>query len=335
MLRFAAKLLIVMAIAGLFLAATAQPVEARAQMRNGLVDADFFASSSWNYLPGVNDVFRADQNGSGSTVIIDFTTADAQAATGGATSWSIGTAAGAESSNMEYPSVQYNGAATTSITQLNGDMTFFGPNHRAGDHITLAVNVQDITDPNGAGEAHGIYTLETGSTTINTGIKLGTIGNANSTAIFNQNGGVVTLSGGQDRNGNNYGDLQYGHSQGTYWFGTARYNLNAGVFQLENIVDITADNGSSNAVNFGADSTGIMYVNTANKSEADIEGMITAGEILLGDAVVAPSEFIINELGSGDFAGYTEVKLVPEPSTLVLVGFGLLSLAVWGWRRRP
>jgi len=28
------------------------------------------------------------------------------------------------------------------------------------------------------------------------------------------------------------------------------------------------------------------------------------------------------------------VKVIPEPSTAVLAGFGLLSLAVWGWRRR-
>jgi hypothetical protein len=62
--------------------------------------------------------------------------------------------------------------------------------------------------------------------------------------------------------------------------------------------------------------------------------MVTDGLILIGDAQASVDDFIINELVAGDYAGYTEVKLIPEPSTALLAGFALVSLALCGRRRR-
>ena len=38
--------------------------------------------------------------------------------------------------------------------------------------------------------------------------------------------------------------------------------------------------------------------------------------------------------GSSEIRRFDNTSVIPEPSSFVLAGFGLLSLALWGWRRR-
>ena len=81
-------------------------------------------------------------------------------------------------------------------------------------------------------------------------------------------------------------------------------------------------------VNFGPATTGVMYVNTADKTEADILALIKAGNIV----ALGGEAFAVTELVAGDYTGHTEVKLgagggvVPEPAGLGLIGIALLAV---------
>ena len=106
--------------------------------------------------------------------------------------------------------------------------------------------------------------------------------------------------------------------------GTAVYTIADGTCQTEALL---IEPGAGNVLNFDPGSTGIVYVNTTDKSKADILALIGSGDIV----ALGGEGFVVTELLAGDYNGYTEVKLgvIPEPA-----GLGLLGLALLAVRRR-
>ena len=182
--------------------------------------------------------------------------------------------------------------------QESGDLTFGAPN-------SFAVYV-------------GTYVMNAGEATFGKHLE---IWNPTWTApvsnLFDQNGGDVVVQG----TGLHIGDISGGGA------GTAVYTIADGTCQTESLTI-----GANSALNFDAASTGVVYVNTSDKTEAGIEALITAGDITLGGAAAVLADFEITE-GMGPGGAYTEVKLaggggapIPEPAGLGLIGLALLAV---------
>lgn len=91
--------------------------------------------------------------------------------------------------------------------------------------------------------------------------------------------------------------------------------IGGGTVQCEDIAIL------SGAVNFIDDMTavffrkpGLLYVRTANKNAAALGALVTAGAITLNGSATALSSFVITEISSGTYSGYTEVKRLAPPA---------------------
>ena len=181
----------------------------------------------------------------------------------------------------------------------------------------------------GAGAGASTYTLNDGQINIANGMHLARF----QPATFNQNGGTVTILA------HPAGRLMIGEME------AATYNFAGGILHTDRFdIEQEANAVGNTFFNFTADSTGVLYTltnddpakpaNPGNRTAADIESLINRGVITLGGAATSPSSFSITELTTGAYAGFTETKLIPEPSTCVLVVLGLLSIFVASQRRR-
>lgn len=132
-------------------------------------------------------------------------------------------------------------------------------------------------------------------------------------AFFDHNAGDVVVAGPNPLLRIGYADV-----------GAAVYSLAAGTVQTQ-MLEIN----SGGVLNFDPGSTGILYVDTLDKTTPDIVALIADERIVdLGGEM-----FLVTELVAGKYAGYTEVKLdlppdgvIPEPAMLAGCGFLLLAL---------
>ncbi len=181
----------------------------------------------------------------------------------------------------------------------------------------------------GAGAGTSTYTLNDGQINIANGMHLARL----QPATFNQNGGTVTV---------------LAHPAGRLMIGEmepATYNFAGGILHTDRFdIEQEANAVGNTFFNFTAGSTGVLYTltnddpnksaNPGNRNAADIESLINRGVITLGGEPTSPSSFSITELTTGVYAGFTETKRIPEPSTCALVVLGLLSIFVAPQRRR-
>ena len=281
-------------------------------------DLDFFNGSNWarfhsgpayGYVPGAGNDGDAIQAGGYSTwsgsVLYDpanqspadeagYTIGDNPDTEGGRTAHSFGGWSGAV----------YNPYA---FIQASGNLTW-GPN----DNFQFQLQYE------------GAYEMNAGTATFGRNLELWNPDPAAWTwmpapvnNLFDHNGGDVVVDE----------TLHIGVLHGGSGPGTCVYTIADGTLQTE-VLTI----GANSALNFDAASTGVVYVNTSDKTEAGIEALITAGDITLGGAAAVPADFEITE-GMGPGGAYTEVKLpggggaaVPEPAGLGLLGVALLAV---------
>ena len=169
------------------------------------------------------------------------------------------------------------------------------------------------------------YVLNDGICRFNKGRGIRLLPPAATTALFDHNGGSLIVT--PDVNPTDDFGLWMGDD--TVGNGSGIYSLAAGTVQTTGL-----QIGLNGVFNFEAGSTGALYVLTSgrtnSKTAAEIQALIAADDIVdLGG-----EGFVVTELLAGDYAGYTEVKLiggavVPEPA-----GLGLLGLALLAVRRR-
>ncbi len=132
--------------------------------------------------------------------------------------------------------------------------------------------------------------------------------------LFDQNAGEVVVA-----------DTLYVAGISGGGSGTAVYSLGGGTCQAETLIV-----NPGGVLNFEPGSTGVLYLNTGNHGAWGVENDLIA----LGKIVDLGGEgFVITELVAGDYAGYTEIKLVaasggvvPEPAGLGLMGLALLAV---------
>jgi len=173
---------------------------------------------------------------------------------------------------------------------------------------------------------------------------------------YTQTGGIVTTGGEFDFNYLNSGTISGGTLNTTLITGqnksttTASFNVSGGKINLSNATGIYAP-GPTQYLNFTLGSTGDVSFNGGD-SLGTVEGFITSGGIEYNNTVDS-SAFTLDGLGalSSDFliTGVTDpvtssqtdyqvtlnpvlLAAVPEPSTYLMMGLGLLVLI--GYRKR-
>jgi hypothetical protein len=79
-------------------------------------------------------------------------------------------------------------------------------------------------------------------------------------------------------------------------------------------------------LDFPTGSTGILYIHTSDKSADEIKTLIQAGSITYRGAPASPERFLVTEILSGEYGGFTQVTaVVPEPETLALAAWALCA----------
>lgn len=145
-----------------------------------------------------------------------------------------------------------------------------------------------------------------GATGAGHGVSLGYQASASNT--WTQTGGQVTISN----------TLAIGGSTSSY-NPTSTYHLAAGTLLAKNLLVQTY---GKNMFNFPARSTGILYLKTSSGNASDytsVTNYILTGKICLdGVAQSTISPFVVTQLVSGAYAGYTQVSLKPTTGGMVV-----------------
>jgi hypothetical protein len=115
--------------------------------------------------------------------------------------------------------------------------------------------------------------------------------------------------------------------------GSGIVNIGGGILELDNLTTLTIGTAAPSYFNFLTSGAGVGALEFNGFSQANFDSLITSGDILVDGATAAPNEFNFSTSGN-DGVFQLAPGAVPEPSSLAMMGGGIMGLYLIACRRK-